>query len=260
MTDTTAFPKSPKARASLEAESTASLSSFSLYLQDMVKTSLLTAEDELRLGKQLTDNRLGFRDAIRRLPKTMQAKLIPEELAKGKDETLWPLDAIQIAHDRLRDLDPGRHKPRFTDARRAKLRIDEARDALILANLRLVTHIVKKYHNQGLAFDDLIQEGNIGLMRAVEKFEYQRGYKFSTYAYWWIKQAITRAIADKARTIRIPVHMLEKLKKIQHASTELEEELGREPTLVELADKTKLPPDKLREAIKMGQAAPLVES
>ena len=229
----------------------------------MVKTPLLTAEDEVRLGRQLTEARIAFADALLALPKKVQKLVVPVEIDDLEEGRLWPLDAIQIAYDAMKDWaaanDPGRHAPRIKDAKRAKRLSDEARDALILANLRLVTHIVKKYNNQGLHFDDLIQEGNIGLMRAVEKFEYERGYKFSTYAFWWIKQAITRAIADKARTIRIPVHMLEKLKKIQKASNELEEELGREPTLTELARKTKMTREKLREAIKMGQGAPLEE-
>ena len=116
-----------------------------------------------------------------------------------------------------------------------KRHVNHARDALILANLRLVVHIAKKYLNHGISFMDLIQEGNIGLMKAVEKFEYERGNKFSTYAYWWIKQAIERAIADKARVIRIPVHVNEKIKKISRISKELAETLGRKPTPAEIA-------------------------
>jgi RNA polymerase primary sigma factor len=120
---------------------------------------------------------------------------------------------------------------------RAESRVNEAKSELIKANLRLVISIAKRYMNRGLQFLDLIQEGNIGLMRAVEKFEYQRGYKFGTYATWWVRQAITRAIADQARTIRIPVHMIEVINKLNRTSRNLVQEMGREPTLEEIAEK-----------------------
>jgi RNA polymerase primary sigma factor len=191
---------------------TAPMDAAAAYLKQIGRTPLLTAADEVVLAQRI------------------EAGVYAAELLRRDAAGESP-----VGDARRRDLRLVRHDG------------ERARQHLLEANLRLVVSIAKRYPGSGLSFLDLVQEGNLGLIRAVEKFDYQMGFKFSTYATWWIKQAVSRAIADKARTIRIPVHVVEWLNKVRHAERDLMLELERPPTVAEIAAALDLPPEKVRE-------------
>ena len=194
-----------------------------MYLKEIGKVNLLTPDEEVRLAQDM-----GAGDAAKeRMAEIESAK------KKGEEIVLTPEEEKEI--------------------KRAIKRGEAAKQRLAEANLRLVVSIAKRYVGRGMLFLDLIQEGNLGLIKAVEKFDYTKGYKFSTYATWWIRQAITRAIADQARTIRIPVHMVETINKVIRVSRQLLQELGHDPSPEEISEEMNMPVDKVREILKIAQ-------
>ncbi len=233
------------------------LSARPVYMREMGTTPLLTRELEVQHAAALQEGRENFARLVRKLPRALRDQILEGDLQGPAMMAKWPLSALESCYQNLKRLRKLSSDDNVTAAFRKlaveKRQIDKAREAMTVANLRLVIHIAKKYSRAGLPDMDLIQEGNIGLMRAVEKFEHEKGNRFSTYAYWWITQAITRAIADKSRTIRIPVHLSEKLKKLERTHKGLSKTLGRDPSDQELARGMEMTDAKLKKILEIAR-------
>jgi RNA polymerase sigma factor (sigma-70 family) len=215
-----------------------------IYLKDMSTVPLLGAERERELFKRLERARVGLLGLVEELPEAYRpTRTSVTSDSDDGDDTATPavpgdVESIHDGFERYQREQSDQADPKSVLlARRYRRELDSVKEELVLANLRLVVHIAKRYSSHGVSLLDLIQEGNIGLMRAIGKFEYARGHKLSTYAHWWIKQAIVRAIADKSRLIRLPVHLHERRRKINQVSGQLSQRLGRQPEPVEIARK-----------------------
>lgn len=233
------------------------------YLQEIGKTSLLSAEEEKRYGRKIRESKKILRGKVLEFANLLEKNSYLHSLAEREEvnrEDLWMARKksrrvkkitnfiVKLSEEEKDNLNP-EDKEKFLKLQKeiteANFYYEKYRDRMIRANLRLVVSFAKKYTGRGVPFLDLIQEGNIGLSRAVDKFDYQRGNRFSTYASWWIRQSLSRAISDQSRTIRVPIHITELMKKVKKASQELEQELGKIPATKDIAKRCSLPLEKV---------------
>jgi RNA polymerase primary sigma factor len=234
-----------------------------IYLDEMGATALLPEETVVRLASALADARRAIAKRARALPASCREILLAGDEHGPALGAAWPLADLETFFGRL--VIHAAERPdaaaALAEIRAHKVALDGARNELIRGNLRLVVHIAKKFASQGVPLPDLIQDGNLGLLRAVEKFEHERGNKFSTYAFWWIKQGIERSVADKSRTIRIPIHVLERMRKVRAASRDLRRSLSRRPTPSEIAIQLGMPAETVDRTLSIvREPMPLEES
>jgi len=245
----------------------------SLYFRSFGERALLTREEEVELAKKIDAGTTAIRKALRHALRVLPRLKRPASMVEGQRTlqmirglsglSATAIDKAQQILIEMIEQGTGQQKlpiavtrqlkEELLSLRSARLALEQAKDELVRCNLRLVVDVAKHYTGRGLTLLDLVQEGNIGLMKAAERYQYRKGFKFSTYATWWIRQAITRAIADQARTIRIPVHMIETINKLIRTSRYLVQEIGREPTPEEIATKMEIPLDKVRKVLKIAK-------
>jgi RNA polymerase primary sigma factor len=237
-------------------------SQIAAYLHEIAANGLLTADRELELGREIAEARRELVSQAQKVPRRLRERML-EDAAADPGSVEWTYERVRRFRDALRAFAGERSELGAVDQRAvdgALRRFERARRVLIVSNLRLVVHLAKQQGDTGMSLLDLIQEGNIGLMRAVERFEYERGNRFSTYAYWWIKQSIERAIKEKKRVVRLPAYLEEKRRRMVRVAAELSKKLGREPDVKELARATEMTVESVESLQQLAQQVETVDT
>jgi RNA polymerase sigma factor (sigma-70 family) len=234
------------------------------YMRDLRATPLLGREEEVRLAREIQRSREVLAGLLLRLPEPWRTRVVGDDAEGPELGSKWPLRRLEESYQRFLGCLAERNGHSLAGfvakARRHKRRLDAAREEMILANLGLVVYMAKRYSNSGIPLLDLIQEGNVGLMRALEKFECERGHKFSTYAVWWIRQSLSKAIVHKTRIIRLPEHIKRSIQQMNRDTAELTRRLGRKPTRKEIASRMGLPVKKVTELLTLVPVARPLEN